>query len=322
MSKWKMFGIAVAVIAVTLSLINASWIAPTPQGRLLLVAQGGVAQRYSREGLGPEDCTAARIAKPEHVYIENTVPSIQRAFLLGADVVEVDIQRTRDGQMVAFPDTNLECRTNGKGRVRDHLLADLKKLDVGYGYTADAGKTFPLRGRIGAMPTVEEVLRTAPRQGLIFHFKAPEPSDADALAAAFGRAGLPIHDKIFFYGPQPVLDRMRRHAPKAWMFDPESVRPCEEDYLRWGWTSFTPESCRGATVMIPLDGQWAIWGWPNRFLARMQARHATTIMLGDRQGPDRLVGIERPEQLNDVPRSFRGYLWVEDIYSVGPSLQR
>ena len=315
-------GLVIAVATVALSLTNASWIAPTPKGRLLLVAHRGVSQQFSRDGLGRQDCTATRIRTPEHNYIENTVPSIQRAYFLGADAVEVDVQQSRDGQMVAFHDATLECRTDGRGRVRDHDLADLKRLDVGYGYTADSGKTFPLRGRIGAMPTVEEVLRAAPSQRLIFHFKTRDPGDADALAAAFGRAGMPIHDKIAFYGPRGVLDRMRRHAPKAWMFDPGGVKTCSIDYLKWGWTGFTPESCRGATLMVPLNYQWAVWGWPNRFLARMSDVGATTIVMGDLENKDAPVGIEQPEQLNDVPRSFRGYLWVEDIYNIGPALGR
>jgi glycerophosphoryl diester phosphodiesterase len=322
MSKWKIVGLLVAAIAVTLSLINASWIAPSPSGRLLMVAHRGVAQHVQREGLGPRDCTAARIRKPDHAYIENTVPSIQRAYFLGADVVEVDVQQTKDGQMVAFSDAILECRTNGRGRIRDLPLADVKTLDAGHGYTADGGKTFPLRGRVGAIPTVEEVLRAAPVQRLLFHFRTSDPGDADALAAAFQRAGLPIHDKISFYGPRAVLDRMRRHAPRAWMFDPSEPGACAADYQKLGWTSFTPGSCRGATVTVPLDSQWTIWGWPNRFLARMASAGATTFVLGNLDDPNNPVGLERPEQLNEVPKSFRGYLLIEDIYNVGPSLQR
>ncbi len=322
MSKWKITGITVAVFTVVLSLLNASWLAPTPPGKLLLIAHRGVAQQFSREGLGRQDCTATRIRKPEHNYIENTVPSIQRAYFLRADVVEVDVQQTKDGQMVAFHDATLECRTNGEGRVRDHTLAELKALDAGYGYTADGGKIFPLRGRIGAIPTVEEILRAVPKQRLLFHFKTRYPGDADALAAAFARAGAPIDDKISFYGPKRVLDRMRRHAPKSWMFDTRDMKRCSMDYLKWGWSGFTPESCRDATLMVPLNYQWAIWGWPNRFLSRMAGVDAKVIQMGELENFDAPVGIERPEQLGEVPRSFRGYLWVEDIYAVGRSLQR
>ena len=319
MSKWKIAGLAIAVIAVALSLINASWIAPRPAGRLLLVAHGAVGQPSKDGSTGP--CAAAQIAKPDHNYIENTLPSIQRAYFLGANAVEIDVQRTKDGQIVAFHDATLDCRTNGKGRVRDRTLAELKALDAGYGYTPDGGKTFPLRGRIGAIPTFDEVMRAAGSQPVIFHFVTGDPADADALAAGFARAGIPIHDKIGFTGPQPVLDRMRRHAPKAWMFDASNASACSSDYLKWGWTGFTPGSCQGATVMIPLDRQWTIWGWPNRFLARMRGADANVVVATGVEDA-RPLGITMPEQLGKVPRSFRGYLWVEDIYNVGPSLQR
>jgi glycerophosphoryl diester phosphodiesterase len=322
LSKWKLFGIAVAAFAVAVSLINASWMAPTPKGKLIVVAHRGVAQQFSREGLGRQDCTATRIRKPEHHYLENTVEGIRQAFFLRANMVELDVQQTKDGQMVAFHDATLECRTNGKGRVGDHLLADIKKLDAGYGYTADGGRTFPFRGRIGAIPTVAEVLQAVPGQQLIFHFKNRDPADADALAAAFQRAGVPIDEKMAFYGPGEVLARMRSHAPKSWMWDLGQTKICAAGYLKFGWTGYVPESCRGSTIGLPLNYQWAVWGWPNRFLARMAGIDTRVIMMGDLQNMNAPVGLERPEQLGEVPRSFRGYLWVEDIYNVGRALQR
>jgi glycerophosphoryl diester phosphodiesterase len=319
MSKWKIAGLVIAVIAVTLSLINASWIAPTPQGRLLLVAHGAIGQPVRDGASGP--CAAVQIRAPEHNYIENTLPSIQRAYFMGANALEIDVQRTADGQVVAFHDETLDCRTNGKGRLRDRTLAELKALDAGYGYTPDGGKTFPLRGRIGAIPTLEEVLNAAPDQRLILHFASGDPRDAEAVAAAFQRLSRPIDGKIGFTGPQPVLDRVRSLAPRAWAFDASAASPCTADYLKTGWTGFTPPSCRGATVMVPLDRQWTIWGWPNRFLARMRGADANVVVATGVEGA-RPLGIARPEQLGEVPRSFRGYLWVENIYDVGPSLQR
>ena len=34
------------------------------------------------------------------------------------------------------------------------------------------------------------------------------------------------------------------------------------------------------------------------------------------------TGITTPQQLDDVPRDFRGYLWIEDFYTIGRALQR
>jgi hypothetical protein len=46
------------------------------------------------------------------------------------------------------------------------------------------------------------------------------------------------------------------------------------------------------------------------------------IVMIDAVEDGRIVGITRPEQLGDVPRDFRGYLWVEDFYEVGRALGR
>jgi glycerophosphoryl diester phosphodiesterase len=54
----------------------------------------------------------------------------------------------------------------------------------------------------------------------------------------------------------------------------------------------------------------------------MAGRQARVILLGDLENSAAPVGIERPDQLAKVPRDFRGYLWVEDIYEVGPALRR
>ncbi len=69
------------------------------------------------------------------------------AFDAGADIVEFDVHPTTDGHFAVFHDWTLDCRTDGKGVTREHTLAELKKLDAGYGYTADGGKTYPLRGK-------------------------------------------------------------------------------------------------------------------------------------------------------------------------------
>jgi glycerophosphoryl diester phosphodiesterase len=241
---------------------------------------------------------------------------------LGADAIEVDVQRTRDGHAVLFRDPGLECRTNGRGLVRDHDLASLKALDVGFGYTADGGRTFPLRGRgVGGMATVEEALREVPTTRLIFNLPAGDPAFADALVAAFERAQTRIDGRFGFHGDPAATARLKALAPAAFTFTPGEESTCLQDYLRIGWTSFVPASCRNANVVLPLDRQFALWGWPNRFLARM-AGTGTKVMMVSRQSGGAIVGLETVEQIDDVPRDFRGYLWIEDFLKVGSAVRR
>lgn len=322
MSVVRILFALIAVAAVTLSITNASWIAPKPQGRLLLIAHRGAAQQFPHSGVADDTCTATRIRPPEHKFIENTVFSMENARRLGANVLELDVQPTSDRRVVVFGDRALDCRTDGTGPVGEHSLAELKKLDLGYGYTADGGKTYPLRGRgVGAMPSVEEVLTRLRGTPLLFNFKSKDPRDADLLFAAFKRAGVPIDTSFGFFGDPAATRRMKQLAPSAWTFDEVQMRECLTAYLKTGWTGHVPQACRNGTVAVPLNYQWMVWGWPNRFLDRMAKANTKVLLFGNYDG-GAAAGIERPEQLAEVPRDFRGYLWVEDIYNVGPSLQR
>ena len=80
---------------------------------------------------------------------ENTLPAFRRAIELGAEGVEFDVQLSADGVPVVIHDETLERTTDGRGRVVDHTLAELRALD------ASAGKPgFP--GVV--IPTLDEVL--------------------------------------------------------------------------------------------------------------------------------------------------------------------
>ncbi|MDD4356017.1 MAG: glycerophosphodiester phosphodiesterase family protein [Smithellaceae bacterium] len=64
-------------------------------------------------------------------YPENTIASFKAAIAMGADMVELDVQMTQDGEVVVFHDEEITRCTNGRGRIADHGLVNLKKLDAG-----------------------------------------------------------------------------------------------------------------------------------------------------------------------------------------------
>lgn len=88
---------------------------------------------------------------------ENTLASVEKAILLGADLIEVDVQRTSDGHLVIIHDKRIDRTTNGTGSVSGLSLRALRELDAGAGQ---------------CIPTVEELLQTAEgRVGLILELK-------------------------------------------------------------------------------------------------------------------------------------------------------
>lgn len=116
-------------------------------GSPLLLAHRGMAQMFSMDGIKDDTCTAERIDPPEHDDLVNTLSSIEAAFQLGADVVEFDVHPTKDDQFAVFHDWTLDCRTDAQGTTREFTMAELKQVDIGYGYTADQGLIHYLRLR-------------------------------------------------------------------------------------------------------------------------------------------------------------------------------
>jgi glycerophosphoryl diester phosphodiesterase len=325
--NWKKWSLALITLAlVVFTFVNASWLAPEPKGQPKLIAHRGVYHLYDkRKAFGRDTCTARFIHPPQHEIFENTVQSMQIAAGVGADMVEIDVAPTKDGRMVLFHDWTVDCRTNGKGETRDLTLAELKALDIGYGYSADGGKTFPLRGKgVGLVPTVEEGLAALPNHPILFNFKSKNRHEADQLMAilkASGRDYQKLGDA--FYGAQGPVDRIRQLAPKNWAFTLKGeASQCTKDYVLTGWTGIVPKSCHNSVLAIPINWQWPMWGWPNRLIARMESVGAKVIVFGPYESGKSNEGLSEPEQLGEIPASFNGYIWVEDIWSIGESLKR
>lgn len=75
---------------------------------------------------------------------ENTLASIQSAKKNNFDLVEIDVQKTKDNQLVLMHDDTVDRTTNGKGAVKDKTLAELKNLNINMqGYPNVAQQKIP-----------------------------------------------------------------------------------------------------------------------------------------------------------------------------------
>jgi glycerophosphoryl diester phosphodiesterase len=106
---------------------------------------------------------------------ENTLYTFRRAVDAGADVLELDVQITRDGNLVALHDNSVDRTTNATGRVKDYSLADLKGLDAAYRWSPDNDRNYPLRNRRVKIPTLAEVFETCPDTRVNIEIKNTEP---------------------------------------------------------------------------------------------------------------------------------------------------
>ncbi len=66
-------------------------------------------------------------------FPENTLLSFSKAIELNADMIELDIRKTRDEQLVVIHDQTVDRTTNGKGKVSSMTYDQIQKLDAGQG---------------------------------------------------------------------------------------------------------------------------------------------------------------------------------------------
>ena len=74
-----------------------------------------------RHFLTPEPRIFAHRGDAAH-FPENTIPSFQSAIEIGADVIETDAQRSKDGHFMVFHDDTLDRVTEGRGRIGDYTM--------------------------------------------------------------------------------------------------------------------------------------------------------------------------------------------------------
>lgn len=93
---------------------------------------------------------------------ENTLVGFQNGLLAGAEVLELDVHLTSDGELVVIHNNTVGDTTNGTGLARKKTLQQLKQLDAGYDFSYDHDRTYPYRGKGVVIPTMEEVYRAFP----------------------------------------------------------------------------------------------------------------------------------------------------------------
>jgi glycerophosphoryl diester phosphodiesterase len=145
----------------------------------------------------------------------------------------------------------------------------------------------------------------------------PTPSNIPALLAA-----IPPATKAVFYGSDDAVSAIRAVRPDSAAFSIKQARACTAAYKSSGWMGSVPEICNGTAALLTLDDLGiTLWGWPNRFLARMKTANVRMIIAQDVQG-EKITGLTTPEQYGDIASSYNGAIWVEDIEALGPALKQ
>lgn len=81
---------------------------------------------------------------------ENSIPAFKSCIDMGIDMIEIDVQRTKDGKLILMHDRTVDRCTNGKGKIEDMTYDEIQKLRLRPQHNASATRNH--------IPTLEEVL--------------------------------------------------------------------------------------------------------------------------------------------------------------------
>ena len=117
---------------------------------------------------------------------ENTLPAFDLGMAAGADGLELDVQLSRDGQVVVCHDPTLDRTTGAMGALADRTAAELAALNasVRYGIELELEWT----GTRAGLPTLDEVLVRYPLARVIIEMKGERPELGPAVVEAVYRA--------------------------------------------------------------------------------------------------------------------------------------
>jgi len=134
---------------------------------------------------------------------ENTLAAYELAVAQAADMIEVDLHRTRDGEVVVAHDAEL-ARIGGRGEIAGASLAEVRSLDAGAGHR---------------VPTLSELLDGfGPRIPLNLELKQAQQgayAGLPALVAAEVRGRGLLGRTLFSSFYDAVLQELRRVEPEA-----------------------------------------------------------------------------------------------------------
>lgn len=134
---------------------------------------------------------------------ENTMPAFELAVSMGADMIETDLHRTRDGAVVITHDEEL-AGIGGRGEIADATLAAIRALDAGGG---------------ARVPTLEEMLDAFGAR-IAFNLEIKKGTRAEyegleAIALDAVRSRGIAERTLFSSFYDPVLARLRVLEPAA-----------------------------------------------------------------------------------------------------------
>jgi len=155
----------------------------------------------------------------EGEWPNNTLFALEQSDRLGADVLDLDVHLSQDGQLVLCHDATLDRTTNATGPISAKTAAELASIDAAYRFTTDKGRTYPYRGKGIGIPTLKQVFERFPGRRFGIEIKTDDPRAVHVLKE-LGRE----NDILLSSFHDHIMREARQHTRIATSASPNEVR--------------------------------------------------------------------------------------------------
>lgn len=191
---------------------------------------------------------------------ENSLPAIDNAIKMGVDIVELDVQRTKDGTIILMHDGTLDRTTTGKGKVSDWTLDSIQSLKLKNGCAIRTKEVIPTleqallhaKGKIminldKADRYFDEVYLLMEKTGTTKQIVMKGSKSPQEVKAQFGKY---LEDVIYM----PVVDLDKEGAQKQVLTFMEELNPVAFELLYKKDSNTLPLKMKNL-----LEGKSLIW---------------------------------------------------------------
>lgn len=242
-------------------------------------------------------------------FPENSIRGFESCIEMGIEMAELDVQRTKDGELIIMHDTTVDRTTTGHGLVADLTLAEIRALYLRNGYNHETQFTVPTLREL-LLATKGRILLNLDKSYPFFRQAVALLEETDTLEDALMKGDRPvaqvmaengdIFDKIAY---MPVIDFRDPGATQIaqdWLR--AKAKPCAMEIVYEEWTPAVAalfEDCRAHHVRI----------WVNLLWRQLDGGMSDDQALSD---PDSIYGVLLDRSVSmlqtDRPRVLQSYI--------------
>ncbi len=167
--------------------------------------------------------------------------------------------------------------------------------------------------------TINDAISAMSALEIFMPLKAGEEDKANAMISAL--TGKTYPNQIWVYGDDGLTQKVAAALPNVKALPVTAARQCITDYKNSGWYGNIPDSCAQGTAIITLNDGFTLWGWPDRLMQRFAENEIEIFIVKDIQDGE-IIGLDEVNSYSDIPDSFVGNIWIDDIENLGPALVR